>query len=58
MATQTKAIDTHNRMSMNELEEILMTNCKMICENPELAMTIPPILIHSSPLRRSLTLDL
>ena len=49
MATQTKAIDTHNRMSMNELEEILMTNCKMICENPELAMTIPPILIHSSP---------
>lgn len=49
MATQTKTIDTHNRMGMPELEEILMTNCKLICENPGLAMTIPPILIHSSP---------
>jgi len=49
MATQTKSIDTHNRMSMTELEEILMTNCKLICENPEMAMTIPPVLIHSSP---------
>ena len=28
------AIDTHNRMSMSELEEILMTNCKLIIENP------------------------
>lgn len=49
MATQTKAIDTHNRMNMTELEEILMTNCKLIVENPGLAATIPPILIHSSP---------
>lgn len=49
MATQTKAIDTHNRMNMTELEEILMTNCKLITENPGLAATIPPILIHSSP---------
>lgn len=43
------AIDTHNRMTMDELEEILRTNCQLIIENPELAMTIPPILIHSSP---------
>ena len=43
------AIDTHNRMSMAELEEILKTNCQLIIDNPELAMTIPPILIHSSP---------
>lgn len=49
MATQTKAIDTHNRMNMTELEEILMTNCKLIADNPGLAATIPPILIHSSP---------
>ncbi len=47
--TQTKSIDTHNKMGMRDLEEILMTNCKLICENPEMAMTIPPILIHSSP---------
>ena len=43
------AIDTHNRMSMAELEEILKTNCQLIIDNPELAATIPPILIHSSP---------
>lgn len=49
MATQTKVIDTHNRMGIDELEEILTTNCKLISENPELSKTIPPILIHSSP---------
>ena len=52
MATrnENKAIvDTHNRMNMKELEEIIRTNCQLIIENPELAMTIPPILIHSSP---------
>lgn len=43
------AIDTHNRMSISELEEILTTNCKLIIDDPTLAMTIPPILIHSSP---------
>ena len=36
-------------MSMNELEEIIRTNCQLIIENPGIAMTIPPILIHSSP---------
>ena len=51
MATKNEsiAIDTHNRMSMSELEEILTTNCKLIIDNPDLAATIPPILIHSSP---------
>ena len=43
------AIDTHNRMSIPELEEILKTNCQLIIDNPGLAATIPPILIHSSP---------
>ena len=43
------AVDTHNRMTMQELEEIIRTNCQLIIENPELAATIPPILIHSSP---------
>lgn len=43
------AIDTHNRMSVSELKEILETNCKLIVDNPGLAATIPPILIHSSP---------
>ena len=46
---QSVAIDTHNRMSMEELETILKTNCKLIIENPGIAATIPPILIHSSP---------
>lgn len=43
------AIDTHNRMTMDELEEIITTNCKLIIENPGIAAAIPPILIHSSP---------
>ena len=52
MATRTKeslAVDTHNRMSIPELKEIIRTNCQLVIESPELAMTIPPILIHSSP---------
>ena len=52
MATRNEnkaVVDTHNRMSMQELEEIIRTNCQLIIENPKLAMTIPPILIHSSP---------
>lgn len=42
-------IDTHNAISMTELETILKTNCQLLIENPSLAKTIPPILIHSSP---------
>lgn len=42
-------IDTHNKMTMPEVEEIITTNCKLVIENPELAKAIPPILIHSSP---------
>ena len=34
------AIDTHNRMSIPELEEILKTNCQLIIDNPGLAATI------------------
>ena len=52
MATRNEnkaVVDTHNRMSMKEIEEIIRTNCQLIIENPELARTIPPILIHSSP---------
>lgn len=52
MATRNEnkaVVDTHNRMSMAELEEIIRTNCQLIIEHPEMAMTIPPILIHSSP---------
>ena len=50
MATkQTVTVDTHNRMSMKELEDILLTNCKLIMDDPNMASAIPPILIHSSP---------
>lgn len=50
MATkQTVEIDTHNHMSMKELEDILLTNCKLIMDDPNMAAVIPPILIHSSP---------
>ena len=50
MATkQTVAIDTHNKMNMKELEEILMTNCQLIVNDPSMGAIIPPILIHSSP---------
>ena len=43
------AIDTHNRMSMDELEEVLTTNAKLIMDNDEMGAVIPPLLIHSSP---------
>lgn len=43
------AIDTHNRMTMEELEKVLMTNCQMIINNKDMASIIPPLLIHSSP---------
>ena len=46
---QSISIDTHNCMSISELEKILMTNCELIIKNPGLAAQIPPILIHSSP---------
>lgn len=46
---ETISIDTHNRMTMDELEKIITTNCQLIIDNPKLAQSIPPILIHSSP---------
>lgn len=50
MATrQSDKIDTHNKMSMEELEKILITNCELICKDRNMARVIPPILIHSSP---------
>lgn len=42
-------IDTHNRMSMEDLENVLLTNCKLIMDDPAMASCIPPLLIHSSP---------
>lgn len=42
-------IDTHNRMSMDELEEVLLTNTKLVSENKDMGAIIPPLLIHSSP---------
>lgn len=49
MKEESITIDTHNRMSIEELTEILRTNCRIIIENPSLAEVLPPILIHSSP---------
>lgn len=49
MKTTSQSIDTHNLITINELEEVIKTNCKMIIANPGLSKTIPPILIHSSP---------
>ena len=46
---ETISIDTHNRMTMDELEKIITTSCQLIIDNPKLAQSIPPILIHSSP---------
>ena len=43
------SIDTHNKMNIEELIEILKTNCRMIINNPSIAKDLPPILIHSSP---------
>jgi hypothetical protein len=47
--TDKSKIDTHNRMSMDDLENVLLTNCKLIMDDPKMGSIIPPLLIHSSP---------
>lgn len=42
-------IDSHNMVTIDELETLIETNAQTIINNPELAKDIPPILIHSSP---------
>lgn len=42
-------LDTHNLMSMEEVETLIKTTCKAIWEDPNSAKTIPPLLMHSSP---------
>lgn len=42
-------IDTHNVMSMDELETILLTNTKLIMDDKNMGKAIPPLLIHASP---------
>ncbi len=47
--TDKSKIDAHNRMSMDDLESVLLTNCKLIMDDPKMGSVIPPLLIHSSP---------
>ena len=42
-------LDTHNLMSMEEVETLIKTTCKSIWDNPKSAKVIPPLLMHSSP---------
>ena len=42
-------LDTHNLMSMEEVETLIKTTCKAIWDDPKSAKIIPPLLMHSSP---------
>lgn len=42
-------IDTHNKMDIEMVANLIKTNAKTIIEHPELAFEIPPTLLHSSP---------
>ena len=42
-------IDTHNKVDIETVELLIKTNTKTILEHPELALEIPPLMIHSSP---------
>lgn len=49
MSTEKQVIDTQNKVSTTEIENIIKTNFKTIISNPTLASKLPPICIHSSP---------
>ena len=42
-------LDLHNKVSSKELYEIIKKNVESVISNKELAMKLPPILIHGSP---------
>ena len=39
-------IDTHNKVDIETVELLIKTNTKTILEHPELALEIPPLMIH------------
>jgi len=49
MATKKSVLDTHNVVSAIELQEILNTQLDALFDDPSIAMTLPPLLIHGSP---------
>lgn len=49
MGTEKQVIDTQNKVSTMELENIIKANFKAIIADPTLTSKLPPICIHSSP---------
>ena len=49
MQKSTDSIKSENRVSANELSQLIKVFAKRIIEDPELATALPPLLIHGSP---------
>lgn len=49
MASKKSVLDIHNVVSAIELQAILETQLDALHTNPEIALTLPPLLIHGSP---------
>ena len=47
--TQGTALDTHNKVTAAELENILRLQVTSLLNDPSIASTLPPLLIHGSP---------
>lgn len=43
------AIDIHNKMNIDELENLIKTNARAVLNDPSKAFLLPPTLIHGSP---------
>lgn len=43
------SLDTHNVVTIEDIEVLLKTNLNAIKANPEISKTLPPLLMHSSP---------
>ena len=49
MAKQTVLIDTHNRITPKTLEDIIMLQVNSLKANPNIAHTMPPLMVWGSP---------
>ena len=49
MSTKKSVLDTSNVVTATQLQSILNTQLDALFADPEIAMTLPPLLIHGSP---------
>lgn len=47
--TNMPALDQHNRVSSEELEQIVLTNCRSAMADPESSFNVPPLMVWGPP---------